>query len=113
MKMQKRFRELFRFREDIREKSVRVVVDCADTFWKLWRLLTDFKGTIRQKQVFGCVYTSNSNNLNIWKLPYLEKNSGVRVVVDYADTRFSNFAIEYFRENEKVRETVFACSYWA
>ena len=28
----------------------------------------------------------------------------------YTDTRFSNFAIEYLHENEKVRETVFACS---
>ena len=36
------------------------------------------------------------------KLPYLKKNS---------DTGFSNFAIEYLRENEKVRETVFACSF--
>ena len=26
-------------------------------------------------------------------------------VVDYADTGFSNFAIEYLRENEKVTET--------
>ena len=31
---------------------------------------------------------------------------------DYADTQFSNFAIEYLHEREKVRETVFACSYW-
>ena len=42
-----------------------------------------------------------------------KKKSGVRVVVDYADTRFSNFANEYLRENEKFRETVFACSYGA
>ena len=34
------------------------------------------------------------------------------VVVDYADTRYSNFAIEYLLENETFRETVFACSYW-
>ena len=32
----------------------------------------------------------------------------VLVVVDYGDTRFSNIAKEYFNENEKVRETVFA-----
>ena len=32
------------------------------------------------------------------------------IVTDYAYTRFSNFAIEYLRENEKVRKTVFACS---
>ena len=31
----------------------------------------------------------------------------------YADTRFSNFAIEYLLENKKVRELVFACSYGA
>ena len=89
------------------------IKDYADTFWKLWRLLTNFKGTITQKKVFGYVYTSNSNNLKIWKPPYLKKNLGVRVVLDYADTGFSNFAIEYLRENEKVRETVFACSYGA
>ena len=57
--------------------------------------------------------TSNSNDLKIWKPPYLKKNLGVRVVLDYADTGFSNFAIKYLRENEKVRETVFACSYGA
>ena len=37
----------------------------------------------------------------------------VRVVVDYVDTRFSNFASEYLRENENFCETVFACSYGA
>ena len=30
----------------------------------------------------------------------------VRVIVEYADMRFSIFAIEYLRENEKVLETV-------
>ena len=32
---------------------------------------------------------------------------------DCADTQFSSFAIEYLRENETFRETVFACSYGA
>ena len=32
--------------------------------------------------------------------------------VDYADTRISNFAIEYRHENEIVGKIVFACSYW-
>ena len=42
------------------------------------------------------------------------KKTCVHVVVDYADTRFSNFVIEYIRKNEKVRDkTVFACSYGA
>ena len=30
---------------------------------------------------------------------------------DYADTRFSNFVMKYLHENEKVSESVFACSY--
>ena len=47
------------------------------------------------------------------KSPYLKKNSGVQVLVDFADNGFSNFAIEYLRENEKFRETVFVCSYSA
>ena len=34
----------------------------------------------------------------------------VRIVVDYADTQFSNFAIKNLRENEIVHETVCACS---
>ena len=42
-----------------------------------------------------------------------KKNSGVCVFIDYADTGFSNFVIEYLRENEKFRETVFACAYEA
>ena len=29
------------------------------------------------------------------------------------DTQFSSFAIEYLHENEKIRETVFVCSYVA
>ena len=41
------------------------------------------------------------------------KKLRVRVVNDYADTRFSNLVIEYLCENEKVRETVFVCSYGA
>ena len=61
--------------------------------------------------VFICVYTSNSNNLKIWKSPYLKKKSSVRAVIDYADTRFLNFAIEYLRENKTVCETVFVYSY--
>ena len=35
----------------------------------------------------------------------------VQLVLNYADTQFSNFAVEYLRENKKVRKIVFACSY--
>ena len=41
---------------------------------------------------------------------------GVLVVVDYADTRFSNFPSnisEYLSDNKNFRETVFDCSYGA
>ena len=43
----------------------------------------------------------------------IKKKSGVHVVVDYTDTQFSNFAIEYLCKNEKVGVTVFACSHGA
>ena len=33
--------------------------DFADTFGTFWRLLTDLKGTIRQKKFLGCIYTPN------------------------------------------------------
>ena len=36
-----------------------------------------------------------------------------RVNVDYADTRFSNFKIEYFHENEKALKTGLTCLYVA
>ena len=65
--------------------SVRVVVDYADTFGKLWRALTDFKGIISQKRyLFRSVYSYNGQNLKTWKYPYLKKISGIHVVVDYA-----------------------------
>ena len=88
--------------------GVSVVNDYADTFGKLWSFLTDFKGTITRKKVFRCVYTSNSKNVKIGKIPYLKKKSGVHEVVDYTDTRFSSFLIEYLSENEKFLETFFA-----
>ena len=104
-----------------RKTCVHVVNGYLETFGKFWRFLTDFKGTICQKKVFRCVYT-------IHKSPYLKTKSGVRVVVDIFLKIFflilisfiykkkyyiSNFAIEYLREKEKSRETVFACSYGA
>ena len=46
------------------------------------------------------MYTSVSKN-----------NLHVRIVVDYAVLLFLNFGIEYLCENEKVRETIFACSF--
>ena len=47
------------------------------------------------------------------KTPLTKENLHVHIVNDYGDTWFSNFAIEYLRENvrenENVNETVFAC----
>ena len=80
---------------------VGVVIDFADTFRKLWSLLIALKGTIRQKKLIGGIYTTNSNNSKIWKSPYLKKKLHVCEVSDCSDTRFSNFATEYFRENKK------------
>ena len=39
--------------------------DYADTFRKLWRLLTDFKVAIRWKRVQGCVYKPNNTDLKM------------------------------------------------
>ena len=77
--------------------DVGVVVDYIWTpqwlcghFRKTLKASHRFKGPIRGKKVLGCVYTPNSNNLKIWKTPYLKKH-----------LRFSNFAMEYLGENEK------------
>ena len=65
-----------------------------------------------KKGSWMCLQT-HSNNFKIWKRLYRKKNLGVGVVVDYTDIRFSNFEIEYLRENKQVRATVFACSHGA
>ena len=99
---------IFRFCKDILKKNLFPRCrwlrghdnDNADTFGKLWRLLTDFKGTLRWKKV----NTPNRNNFIIWKTPYLlpkEKYACPTVTLD-----FSNFANKYLCENEQVRETV-------
>ena len=73
-----------------RSQGVGVVVDYTDTTMttetlleNFERLLTDFKGTIRWKNVLGCVYTLKSSNLKIWKPPYLKKKLNVCVVNNY------------------------------
>ena len=99
-----------------RKLRVRVVNDYATHQWHYLKTLKAshrFYRSNQAKKDIGCVNRSNSNNLKIWKPPYLKKNLCVRVVVDYADTGFSIFAIEYLRENENVCKTVFACSYGA
>ena len=54
---------------------------------KLWRLLTDFKGTIRRiKEKIAMEYLSENKKVCETVLP--------AYAADYADTRFSNFAID-------------------
>ena len=46
---------------------------------------------------------------SIWREPS-KRDSVMRLtMIDYVDTRISNFVIKYFPENEKVRKTVLAC----
>ena len=80
-------------------------------FRKLWRLLTDFKGTIRWKNILKCVYKPYSTNKKIWNHPSLMKNLRVRIVVDFIDMQFLNFAIKYLCKNQKVCITNLAFSY--
>ena len=42
---------------------------------------------------------------------YLRLKLRVRVNGDYMDTRLSKLVIDYFCENEKVRETIYTCLY--
>ena len=60
--------------------------------------------------VFAHIQQQEFKNL---KITYLKKELCVCTVVEYADMRISNFAIEYLCKNENVRKTVFACSYGA
>ena len=74
--------------------------DFVDTFWKLWRLLTDFKGTIRQKKYLGLFTHPIAIIKKFEKLLYLKKHLGVNDYAD-SDTGFLNFAIKYLPENKK------------
>ena len=104
----------------LRWHDARLVNDYADTD-QTTRTLPEFSEGVSQalkeqsgeKKLFGCVYNSKNNNLKIWKPPHLKKSLPACVVVDYADTQFSIFAIEYLRKKEKVCENIFACSYGA
>ena len=86
-----------------------------DIFWNFEGFSQILKEQSGKKLSLGVFtqYTSNSNNLKIWKQRYLKKNSGVCVIIYYQDTGFSIFTIEYLCENEKVHETIVACSYGA
>ena len=78
---------------------------------KLWRLLTDFKGTIMWKKVLGCVYKPNRNYFKRWKPLYLKKNLRVCVVDDLANTIFELCDRISSWKMKKVRKTIFVCLY--
>ena len=61
----KSLNEIFRFREDIRNKRVSAY-EYANIDIKCWRPLTDFTGTVRRK-LLACVNVFNSNILISWK----------------------------------------------
>ena len=62
---------------------------------------TDFEGQLGE------------TNLKFAIVGYLWLQFCVRVVVDYADMQISKLANDYVRENERIRDIVLACSYWA
>ena len=87
---------------------VSLVVDYADTTMttrtlseKLWRFLRDLKWTIRQKKLFGCVYTPISNNLKIWKPLYLKKKLRVCVWHCFRLCRHAIFELCYRMSSRK------------
>ena len=76
----------------------------------MWTFSENFEGFSQilkeqsgEKRYLGVFTRSIAIIKKYEKCPYVKKNLRVRVVVDYADSRFSNFAIEYLRENKKVR----------
>ena len=82
-----------------------VVVDHADTTRMTTQILSENFEVLLQilKKQSGGKGTWVCNYLKIWKPYSIKKNLHVCLVNDYADTQFSNFAIEYLRENEKNR----------
>ena len=105
MNRQTRFREIFRFRRDIRKnvywrsqrlrwRGVSIVNDYADTM-SAWSTATRTYVSVINEYA-DIVSALLTTTLTHGKLFYctLEKVK--------SDTLFSNFAIEYIRENEKV-----------
>ena len=84
----------------------------------LQRMNYVFKGTV-SRDLDILLYTKNSTwapceqaktvSQHSFLRRYLQKTC-ISVVVDYADTRFSNFVIAKVCENEKIRDTILACS---
>ena len=59
-----------------RKTCASVVNDYVDTFWKLWKLLTNFKGTVRWTKLIRCFYTPNRNNLKNKKISVSKEKFG-------------------------------------
>ena len=108
MNRQKGFRDFFVFAD--------MTIDYVNIYGKFWWTLADFKGTIKRKKVTGNVYFSSSNILNKLKGGggfTLGKNCMSELVVDHADSRISNFVIEYIRENKpKSLQNCFSLYIW-
>ena len=76
---------------------VRIVNDYADTDKTMRTLSENFEGFSQilkatEKRYLG-IFTK--------QLAIIQKYENVSIVVDYANMRFSNVAIEYLREHEK------------
>ena len=102
-----------------RKTCVCVVVDHADTTMTARNSDGKFGGlslTLKEKSsntVLGCVYSSKSIVFKMWNCGlYLKRKLQVREVVNYTQTHtFCTLQSIIFGENEKVCETVLACSW--
>ena len=65
-----------------------------------------------EEQCHDIFYTLIIKKLHLGPI-WSGKNEDTVFAKNVCHTRFSNFAIGYLHENEKVRDTVFACSYGA
>ena len=64
-----------------------------------------------QKSIWVRLHTQQQYFEKLKTVGYLRLKLRVFVVVDYSDMRISYFVVKYLREDEKVSETVSACSY--
>ena len=89
--------------------------DYTDTFKNFEGFSQIFKEQSGEKKVLGCVFKPNSNNIEIWNHPFLKKFACLcsRWLRWYTIFELCDRISSRKRKRQKVRKTVFACSYGA
>ena len=117
MNSQKRVCKGFVFCEDICEKSVSaqstttLTQQCLRGTRPLFENFEGFSQIVKEqsgrKKLFGCVYTSNSNNFKILKLPYLKKNSWKKKQLQNISWHWIQFKLKLYKTWTKIKRRFF------